>query len=92
MSQSSTIVIASETTQTLTNRQNVVLWDSRPTEIDETLFKDFDKAIKRRGSKYYTRSDVLSYSHFCLALLCSFKYSLNHEITPSIPARAYTAA
>lgn len=90
--QSATIILASETTQLLPGRKDQVLWDSRPLMIDEALFKQFEQAIKKRGIKYYTRSDVLSYPHFCLALLCASKYSLNHTITPSIPARAYTAA
>lgn len=79
-------------TQNEVGKQNVVLWDNKPCLIDSHTYIEFKDAIKKRSSKYYMFNHVLSYPDFCIGLLCSVEYSLNHKNTISIPDRTYTAA
>ena len=79
-------------TQNEVGRENTVLWDNRPSLIDLDTYTELKDAIKKRSSKYYMYNHVLSYTDFCIGLLCSLEYSLNHNVTVSIPDRTYTAA
>jgi hypothetical protein len=86
------LLIKSSTTQSFLGNSTTILWNPAPLGIDKEIREDFESAIKRRGAKHYSTTSVLSYSGFCLSLLCCSRYGLNHTVTPSIPARAYTAA
>lgn len=79
-------------TQNEVGKQDTVLWDKRPCSIDINTYMEFKDAIKKRSSKYYMFNHILSYPDFCIGLLCSLEYSLNHKVTVSIPDRTFTAA
>lgn len=79
-------------TQNEVGKQGIVLWDNRPCSLNSDTYIEFKDAVKKRSSKYYMFNHVLSYPDFCIGLLCSLEYSLNHETTVSIPDRTYTAA
>lgn len=79
-------------TQNEVGKEDIVLWDKKPCSIDTDTYIEFKDAIKKRSSKYYMFNHILSYPDFCIGLLCSLEYSLNHTTTVSIPDRTYTAA
>lgn len=82
----------SEVTQNQLDKTNIVLWDKRPLSIDREVYIEFREAIKKKPNKYYLKNETLAYHDFCLALICSVYYTLNHTVTVSIPSRTYTAA
>ena len=81
-----------ELTQNEVGKENIVLWDNRPSLIDNNTYMEFKDAVKKRPSKYYMFNHILSYPDFCISLLCSLEYSLNHKNTVGIPDKTYTAA
>lgn len=86
------LLVQPSTAQSFLEGNAIILWNSAPLDVTSDIREDFEAAIRRRGAKYYTTTNVLSYPRFCIALLCSSRYGLNHTTTPLIPARAYTAA
>lgn len=87
-----TLVRHSSLTQGLIGSNNVILWNDSVSNIDESIYDKFKDILKKRGSKFYTHNDILPYPDFCIALLSTNSYNLNHISTPLIPARTYTAA
>lgn len=82
----------SSLTQNLINDHKSILWNDEPSSIDSLIYIELKNALKKRGSSFYTRSDILPYQDFCIALLSSSNYSLNHNTISSISDRSYTAA
>lgn len=82
----------SSLTQSLIVDDKNILWNDEPSSIDSLIYIELKNALKKRGSNFYTRSDILPYQDFCIGLLSSSNYSLNHSVTPSIGDRSYTAA
>ena len=48
--------------------------------------------MQGHNARFYTMTHVLPYVDFCIALLCSSSYSLNHDTATCIPPRVFTAA
>jgi hypothetical protein len=86
------LVRHSALTQNLVGSNNTILWNDSPCNVDLDIYDKFKEALKKRGSKFYTHNQTLPYCDFCIALISSNNYSLNHLSTPSIPPRTYTAA
>ena len=90
---STRLEVHSSLTQNLVGSENIVLWNTKPlSSIDTETYIEFKDALKKTGSKYYTLSTAFSYVDFCIALLSSLDYSLNHKVTKSISDRTFTAA
>jgi len=79
-------------TQNEVGKENVVLWNKEASLLDSTTYTEFKDALRKRQYKHYMHSHILSYPDFCIAILCSLDYSLNHNVTVGIPDRTYTAA
>lgn len=88
----SSVTLHSDQTQGLVGSTNTILWNNEPTCITEKLYNEFKEKLRSHNARFYTMTNVLPYADFCIALLCSSSYSLNHNITTSIPPRVFTAA
>jgi hypothetical protein len=73
---STALVSQSALTQNLVGKDKVIIWNTEPLQIDDDTYLEFKEALKKRGFKFYTASQILPYSEFCIALLCSSDYSL----------------
>lgn len=87
-----TILIHTALNDRLTNDNSILLWNNAVTDIDDETYTEFKESIKRRGSKFYTMSSILSYADFCISLLCCRHYSLNHNSVPLLSHKSFTAA
>jgi hypothetical protein len=87
-----TIVQQGSLTATSGTDTHAIVWSTQPAEADKQILTEFREAVRRRGSKFYTCSHILSYPDFCIALLCSRGYALDQSVTPKISHRAYVAA
>ena len=85
------LVEHTELTQNEVGKQNVVLWNNKPLSIDSATYIQFKDALKKRQSKYYMHNHILSYTDFCISVLCCLDYSLNHKVTTAILDRTFTA-
>jgi hypothetical protein len=92
LSEGSTIVFHSDQTQTLVGACDTILWNDDPTHISEDVYNEFKDKLRNHTAKFYTMTNVLPYVDFCIALLCSSSYSLNHNTTASVQPRVFTAA
>lgn len=81
-----------ELTQHEIGKENVVLWNRQPLSVDSNIYDEFKVALKKRPCKYYMYNNKLSYSHFCIALLCCIEYSLNSKVTVAIDDKTFIAA
>lgn len=86
------IEVHSNLTQHLVGISDIVLWNKDPLTISQDAYAKFKEIIHQRNCKFYTLSTVLPYHDFCISLLCSVEYSLNHKLTPDISARTYASA
>lgn len=87
-----TIPLYSEQTQSLIDRDDVVLWNTDSSTMSDEAYEELCTSIRKSSTKYYNSSSVLSYPDFCISLVCCVSYSLNHKVTNSIKERAYTSA
>lgn len=82
----------SELTQNEIGKSHVVLWNKEPLQIDRKVYLEFVESVKKRHHhRFYMFNNILSYPDFCISLICSVQYSLNHTATVSIPQRTYEA-
>lgn len=86
------VVLHSDQTQNLAGSKNTVLWSNEPTYISEDIYNQFKEKLRNHTAKFYTMTNILPYADFCIALLCSSSYSLNHTVTSDVQARVFTAA
>lgn len=92
LNEESGIVLYSDQTQSLTGSKGVILWNSSPANITEDIYNEFKDELKTSTAKFYNMTNVLPYVDFCIALLCSSGYSLNHTTTKSVLPRVFVAA
>lgn len=92
LSKESGIVFHSDQTQNLIGSKETILWNSAPTDVTENIYNEFKDSLKKSTSRFYNMTNILPYADFCIALLCSSGYSLNHTVTDSIQPRVFTAA
>lgn len=86
------VVEYTELTQYEIGKDNVLLWNRLPLSIENTIYIELKEVLKKRPAKYYNHSSILPYHEFCIAMLCSLNYSLNHKITTDVTERTFTAA
>lgn len=92
LNEESGVVLHSDQTQNLAGSKNTVLWSNDPTHVSENIYDQFKEKLRNHTAKFYTMTNILPYADFCIALLCSSSYSLNHTVTDSVQARVFTAA
>lgn len=88
----SEIIFQSNHTQSLISSKEIILWNNEPIDITEDIYNEFRDSLKKSTAKFYNMTNILPYADFCIALLCSSGYSLNHTTTKSIQPRVFTAA
>jgi len=81
-----------ELTQNEIGKENVVLWNRKPLSIENVTYNEFKVALKKRPCKYYMYNNKVSYTDFCIALICCIEYSLNSKVTVGIEDKTFTAA
>lgn len=92
LSDGCSITLHSDQTQGLVGSSNTILWNDEPTHINEEMYAEFKEKLRSHNSRFYTMTNILPYADFCIALLCSSSYSLNHETAACVPPRVFTAA
>jgi hypothetical protein len=92
LNEESGIILHSDQTQSLIRSNHTILWNPEPANISEEIYNKFREVLKKSTSKYYNMTNILPYVDFCIALLCSSGYSLNHTVTKSMHSRIFTGA
>lgn len=88
----SKIVIHTNLSQAMIMDPNAILLKDIPLEIDSSLYDKIKVALRRRGATLYNSTSTMIYADFCICMLWSQGYTMNHITTPEVSARAYVAA
>ena len=86
------IEIYSSLNQHLVDRPNIVLWDRSTVSISDSIYQKLKDATSKKVCTFYNINKVLPYHDFCIALLCSVGYTLNHNTIPKVQARSFKSA
>lgn len=87
------IELYSPLNQHLINSNKVILWNEDIQTIDDDTYEKFRVAIKKgKTCTFYTLNKTLPFQDFCIALLCSVDYSLNHNTVPVVLQKSYMFA
>lgn len=81
----------SEHTQSQVDDSTVLLWNERACTITTSDYEEFKEAVKKVSGSSYSVSGILSQVDFCIALVLSVEYSLNHIIVPSVKLKSFTS-
>lgn len=84
------LTIYSEYTQSQIDDRTVLLWNESACTITTGIYEEFKEAVKKVSGSSYSISGVLSQVDFCIALILSVEYSLNHVIVPAIKLKSFT--
>lgn len=84
--------VYSSLNQHLIDNENVVLWDKTAASISIEVHKKFKDVLSKKACSFYTLNKKLPYHDFCIALLCSVGYSLNHNTMPQVKPRTFKSA
>lgn len=76
----------------LLDDENVILWDTTAASISPEIYQKFKDALHTRACKWYTLNKILPFHDFCIALLCSVGYSLNHNTMSQVQPRTFKSA
>lgn len=88
----SRIEIYSAYNQHLLDNDNIVLWEKTTTSINIDIYDKLKEALNKRICRFYSLTKVLPYHDFCIALLCSVGYTLNHNTMSSVRPRTFRSA
>lgn len=89
LSKNTRVEIYSSYNQHLVDNENIVLWDKTAASISPEVYTKFKEAVSKRVCPWYTLNKILPYYDFCIALLCSVGYSLNHNTMPAVNVRTF---
>lgn len=89
LSKNTRVEIYSSYNQHLVDSDDVVLWDKTAASISPEIYTKFKEAVSKRVCPWYTLNKILPYYDFCIALLCSVGYSLNHNTMPAVNVRTF---
>lgn len=78
--------------QHLIGSSDVILWNKDFQVIDQDTYRKFSEAIYRKICTFYKLNAILPFQNFCIALLCSAEYSLNHVTMPLVREKSYLSA
>jgi hypothetical protein len=92
LSKNARLEVYSSLNQHLIDNEHVVLWDKTAASISIEVHKKFKDVLSKKACSWYTLNKKLPYHDFCIALLCSVGYSLNHNTMPQVQPRTFKSA
>lgn len=92
LSKNARLEVYSSLNQHLIGDEHVVLWDKTAASISTDVHKKLKDILSKKACSWYTLNKKLPYHDFCIALLCSVGYSLNHNTMPQVQPRSFKSA
>lgn len=86
------IEVYSSLNQHLIDDDHVVLWDKTATSINPEVYTKLKDILSKKVCSWYSLNKKIPYHDFCIALLCSVGYSLNHNTMPLVQPRTFKSA
>lgn len=84
--------VYSSLNQHLIDDEHVVLWDKTAASISPEVYKKLKDVLSKKVCSWYSLNKKIPYHDFCIALLCSVGYSLNHNTMPLVQPRTFKSA
>lgn len=86
------IEVYSSLNQHLVDANNIVLWDKSAASISPEVYQKLRDVLNKKACNWYSLNKILPYHDFCIALLCSVGYTLNHNTMSKVSYRSFKSA